>query len=80
MCGEAFVLWGSYKNGEAGEKEKESAGHALSIFSIIDTLMGIPRGSLCGGERVRLGLGLGLLLFIFNLSHPLSANLRWCRG
>ena len=29
--------------GEAGEKEKESA--------IIDILMGIPSGSLCGGER-----------------------------
>ena len=36
--------------GEAGEKEKESA---LSIFSIIDILMGIPSGSLCGGERSR---------------------------
>ena len=33
--------------GKAGEKEKESA---LSIFSIIDILMGIPSGSLCGGE------------------------------
>ena len=42
--------------GEAGEKEKESARgtmvpRALSIFSIIDILMGIPSGSLCGGER-----------------------------
>ena len=38
--------------GEAGEKEKESARVpcALSIFSIIDILMGIPSGSLCGGE------------------------------
>ena len=39
--------------GEAGKKEKESAPivpRALSIFSIIDILMGIPSGSLCGGE------------------------------
>ena len=32
--------------GEAGEKEKESA--------IIDILMGIPSGNLCGGERLYL--------------------------
>ena len=37
--------------GEAGEKEKEIVPRALSIFSIIDILMGIPSGSLCGGER-----------------------------
>ena len=40
------------RRGEAGEKEKESARgtivpRALSIFF----LMGIPSGSLCGGER-----------------------------
>ena len=42
--------------GEAGEKEKESAlpivPRVLSIFSIIDILMGIPSGSLCGGESI----------------------------
>ena len=40
--------------GEAGEKEKESARGTLARFlflSIIDILMGIPSGSLCGGER-----------------------------
>ena len=52
-----FVLWGGW-----GERKRERAGHdgkgeapivprALSIFSIIDILMGIPSGSLCGGER-----------------------------
>ena len=50
-----FVLWGGW-----GERKRERAGHdgfplsivprALSIFSIIDILMGIPSGSLCGGE------------------------------
>ena len=33
---------------EAGEKGKESA---LSIFSRIAIFIGIPSGSLCGGER-----------------------------
>ena len=43
--------------GEAGEKEKESARGTMGRFparflflSIIDILMGIPSGSLCGGE------------------------------
>ena len=45
-----FVLWGGW-----GERKRERAGlpivpRALSIFSIIDILMGIPSGSLCGGE------------------------------
>ena len=51
------MLWGGW-----GERKRERAGHdgkgevpivpcALSIFSIIDILMGIPTGSLCGGER-----------------------------
>ena len=53
-CGEAFVLWGGW-----GERKRERGGHdfplpivprALSIFSIIDILMGIPSGALCGGE------------------------------
>ena len=46
--GEAFVLWGGW-----GESKRERAGHdGLGIFfSIIDILMGIPSGSLCGGER-----------------------------
>ena len=35
--------------GEAGEKEKESAG---SIFSIIAIFIRIPSGSFCGGESV----------------------------
>ena len=44
--------------GEAGEKEKGSARFPSSparflFLSIIDILMGIPSGSLCGGERVR---------------------------
>ena len=34
--------------GEAGEKGKESA---LSLFSRIAIFIGIPSGSLCGGER-----------------------------
>ena len=42
--------------GEAGEKEKESArgtSPARFLFlSIIDILMGIPSGSLCGGESI----------------------------
>ena len=38
------MLWGGW-----GERKKERAG--LSIFSIIDILMGIPSGSLCGGEK-----------------------------
>ena len=40
--------------GEAGEKEKESARGTPARFlflSINDILMGIPSGSLCGGER-----------------------------
>ena len=52
-----FVLWRGW-----WERKREHAGHtgkgevpivprALSIFSIIDILMGIPSGSLCGGER-----------------------------
>ena len=55
-CGEAFVLWGGW-----GERKRERAGNAVSLFpsfparflflSIIDILMGIPSGSLCGGER-----------------------------
>ena len=46
------MLWGgSLCCGEAGEKEKERVPCALSIFSIIDILMAIPSGSLCGGER-----------------------------
>ena len=42
--------------GEAGEKEKESARGTMAsparflFLSIIDILMGIPSGSLCGGE------------------------------
>ena len=51
------MLWGGW-----GERKRERAGHdgkgevpivprALSIFSIIDILVGIPSGSLCGGER-----------------------------
>ena len=48
-----FVLWGGW-----GERKRERAGlpivpRALSIFSIIDILMGIPSGSLCGGESVK---------------------------
>ena len=49
-----FVLWGGFCV-EAGEKEKESARGTsparFLFFSIIDILMGIPSGSLCGGER-----------------------------
>ena len=49
--------------GEAGEKEKESiVPRALSIFSIIDILMGIPSGSLCGGERLMTRSFIHLLL------------------
>ena len=43
-------MWGGFCV-EAGEKEKESAwGARFLFFSIIDILMGIPSGSLCGGE------------------------------
>ena len=50
-CGEAFVLWGGW-----GERKRERAGPpARFLFlSIIDILMGIPSGSLCGGESKRL--------------------------
>ena len=53
LCyGEAFVLplcvMGRFLcSGEAGEKEKESARGTFYFF-----FMGIPSGSLCGGERV----------------------------
>ena len=61
-----FVLWGGWgerKRERAGhdgkgEERREArrfplpiVPRALSIFSIIDILMGIPSGSLCGGER-----------------------------
>ena len=60
-----FVLWGGWgerKRERAGhdgkgEERREArrfplpiVPRALSIFSIIDILMGIPSGSLCGGE------------------------------
>ena len=41
--------------GEAGEKEKESARGTIGTpraFYFFDILMGIPSGSLCGGESV----------------------------
>ena len=47
-----FVLWGGW-----GERKRERAGLFPSFparflfLSIIDILMGIPSGSLCGGER-----------------------------
>ena len=45
------MLWGGW-----GERKRERAGHPSSparflFLSIIDILMGIPSGSLCGGER-----------------------------
>ena len=40
------MLWG-------GWGERKSVPRALSIFSIIDILMGIPSWSLCGGESFR---------------------------
>ena len=55
--------WGERKRERAGhdgkgEERREApavslfpSSPALSIFSIIDILMGIPSGSLCGGER-----------------------------
>ena len=51
--GTLFSVEASLCCGEGGKKEKEGAPivpRALSIFSIIDILMGIPSGSLCGGE------------------------------
>ena len=36
--------------GEAGEKEKESARGTMGRGKREDILMGIPSGSLCGGE------------------------------
>ena len=44
------VLWGGWE-----EKKRECAGEprTLSISSIITILIGIPSGSLCGGERSR---------------------------
>ena len=42
------MLWGGW-----GERKRE---RALSIFSIIDILMGIPSGSLCGGESASTAL------------------------
>ena len=39
--------------GEAGETEKESAGNYTFYFSIIANFIGIPSGSLCGGESYR---------------------------
>ena len=46
-CGGAFVLWGGW-----GERKRERA--RFLFLSIIDILMGIPSGSLCGGESERL--------------------------
>ena len=37
--------------GHDGKGEVPIVPRALSIFSIIDILVGIPSGSLCGGER-----------------------------
>ena len=45
-----FVLWGGLCCGEAGEKEKESARGTMGRGKREDILMGIPSGSLCGGE------------------------------
>ena len=43
-----FVLWGSFcVVGRLGRKKK---GARFLFLSIIDILMGIPSGSLCGGE------------------------------
>ena len=66
-CGEAFVLWGGWgerkreRAGHDGKGEERREAPAVSLFpssparflflSIIDILMGIPSGSLCGGER-----------------------------
>ena len=49
--------------GEAGKKEKESTQgipiipRALSTFSIIAIFIGIPSGSLCGGESYQTSTG-----------------------
>ena len=44
------MLWGGW-----GERKRERAFPARFLFlSIIDILMGIPSGSLCGGESERL--------------------------
>ena len=45
-----FVLWGGW--GEKKESTWETVvPRALSIFSIIAIFVGIPSGSLCGGDR-----------------------------
>ena len=64
-CGEAFVLWGGW-----GERKRERAGPpARFLFlSIIDILMGIPSGSLCGGESPSANLALT------------TASLKWRLG
>ena len=62
-----FVLWGGWgerkreRAGQDGKGEERREAPAVAlfpssparfpIFSIIDILMGIPSGSLCGGER-----------------------------
>ena len=52
--GEAFVL-------RLGRKKKRARGASsparFLFFSIIDILMGIPSGSLCGGESCKCELG-----------------------
>ena len=53
-----FVLWGGFcVVGRLGRKKKRARGARWSparflFLSIIDILMGIPSGSLCGGERL----------------------------
>ena len=65
--------------GEAGEKEKESArGTRFLFLSIIDILMGIPSGSLCGGERTIIELGYHKILWLISLplrNHDFPLNL-----
>ena len=54
-----FVLWGGFcVVGRLGRKKKRARGarweggrERFLFLSIIDILMGIPSGSLCGGER-----------------------------
>ena len=86
-CGEAFVLWGGWgerkreRAGHDGKGEERREAPAVSLFpssparflflSIIDILIGIPSGSLCGGEsshgticftaayKMKLGMPLG---------------------
>ena len=58
-CGEAREKEKESARGTMGRGKREDrprfplpiVPRALSIFSIIDILMGIPSGSLCGGER-----------------------------